>query len=90
MVFIKVCAKDENCKIGILKWMTRQIMINGHLSLMDLLGQHTDEVTLDDNDWFGYYEVGWNIMDLDALFEALNEKNLRIPNPKFNFEPHYT
>ena len=90
MVFIKVCAKDENSKIGILKWMTRQIMINGHVSLMDLLNQYTDEVTLDDNDWFSYHEVGWNIVDLDILFEALNEKNLRIPNPKFNFEPHYT
>ena len=90
MVFIKVFAKDENGKMEILKWMTRQIMINGHISLMDLLDQHTNELTLDDNDWFGYYEVGWNLVDLDVLFEALNEKNLRIPNPKLRFEPHYT
>ena len=90
MAFIRVCAKDENDKMEILKWMTRQIMMNGHVSLMDLLNQHTDKVTLDDNDWFGHHEVGWNIVDLDILFEALNEKNLRIPNPKLRFEPHYT
>ena len=90
MAFIKVLAKDENIKMEILKWMTRQIMINGHVSLMDLLDQYMDKVILYDNDWFGHHEVGWNIVDLDILFEALNEKNLRIPNPKFNFEPHYT
>ena len=90
MVFIRVCAKDENGKMEILKWMTRQIMINGHISLMDLLDKHTDEVTLDDNDCFGYHEVGWNMLDLDDLLKALNEKNPRIPNPKLRFEPHYT
>ena len=90
MVFIRVCAKDENSKMEILKWMTRRIMINGHISLMDLLDQHANEVTLDDNDCFGYHEVGWNLVDLDILFKALNEKNLRIPNPKLRFEPHYT
>ena len=90
MVFIRVLAKDENGKMEILKWMTRQIMINGHISLMDLLYRHANEVTLDDNDCFSYHEVGWNLVDLDILFKALNEKNLRIPNPKFNFEPHYT
>ena len=90
MVFIRVCAKDENGKMEILKWMTRRIIINGHISLMDLLDQHANEVTLDDNDCFGYHEVGWNLVDLDILFKALNEKNLRIPNPKLCFEPHYT
>lgn len=90
MVFIRVCAKDENGKMEIIKWMTRQIMINGHISLMDLLDKHANEVTLDDNDWFGYHEVGWNVVDLDILFKALYEKDLRIPNPKLRFEPHYT
>ena len=90
MLFIRLCAKDDKGKTEILKWMTRQIMKDGHMSLMDLLDKHTDEVILDDNDCFGYHEVGWNILDLDALFEALNEKNLRIPNPKLRFEPHYT
>ena len=90
MVFIKVYAKDENGKMEILKWMTRRIMINGHISLMDLLDQHANEVTLVDNDYFGYHEVGWNLVDLDILFKALNEKNLRIPNPKLQVEPHYT
>ena len=90
MVFIRVRAKDENGKMEILKWMTRQIMINGHISLMDLLDKHMDEVILEDNDCFCYHEVGWNMLDLDALFEALNEKKLRIPNPKLHFELHYT
>ena len=90
MVFIRVCAKDENGKMEILKWMTRRIMNNGHISLMDLLDRHMGEVTLEDNDCFGYHEVGWNLVDLDILFKALNEKNLRIPNPKLRFEPHYT
>ena len=90
MAFIRVCAKDENGKMEILKWMTRQIMINGHMSLMDLLDKHADKVTLDDNDCFGYHEVRWNMVDLDILFKALNEKNLRIQNPKLRFEPHYT
>ena len=90
MVFIRVCAKDENGKMEILKWMTRRIMNNGHISLMDLLDQHMGEVTLEDNDFFGYNEVGWNILDLVILLKALYEKDLRIPNPKLNFEPHYT
>ena len=90
MVFIRVCAKDENGKMEILKWMIRQIMNNGHISLMDLLDQHMGEVTLEDNDCFGYNEVGWNISDLEILFKALHEKDLRIPNPKLRFEPHYT
>ena len=90
MVFIRVCAKDENSKMEILKWMIRRIMNNGHISLMDLLDQHMGEVTLEDNDCFGYNEVGWNILDLDILLKALYEKDLRIPNPKLRFEPHYT
>lgn len=65
-------------------------MNNGHMSLMDLLDKHMGEVTLEDNDCFGYREVGWNILDLDILFKALHEKDLRIPNPKLRFEPHYT
>ena len=90
MVFIRVCAKDENGKKEILKWMTRRIMTNGHISLMDLLDRHANEVTLDDNDYFGYREVGWNLVDLNILLKASDEKNLRIPNPKLRFEPHYT
>ena len=85
MAFIRVRAKDENGKMEILKWMTRQIMINGHMSLMDLLDKHADKVTLDDNDCFGYHEVGWNMLVLDILFKALNDKNLGIPNPKLRF-----
>ena len=90
MLFMRLRAKDDKGKTEILKWMTRQIMKDGHMSLMDLLDKHTDEVILDDNDCFGYHEVGWNLVDLDILFKALCEKDLRIPNPKLNFEPHYT
>ena len=65
-------------------------MNNGHIILINLLDQYMGEVTLEDNDCFGYHEVGWNILDLYVLFNSLNEKDLRIPNPKVLFKPHYT
>lgn len=71
-------------------WMRRMIIDNGHVSLMDLLERYIHQVSLEDNDFVSYHDVGWNILDFDVLFVDNHENDLRIPNPKLHFKPRYT
>ena len=91
MLNIKIYAKTELDKKDVLDWMIRQLVLNGEISLIDLLDQYMDKVTIIDSDCCSYYEVGWNIVDLDKILLCRNNdhNDLRIPYPKIWFRACY-
>ena len=91
MLNIKIYAKTELDKEDVLNWMIRRLILNGEISLINLLDQHMDRLTIIDNDCCNYYEVGWNIVDLDEMLLCRNNDHsgLRIPDPKLWFRACY-
>lgn len=91
MVFIKVYAENESHKGLVLEWMINRIREKGDFSLYDLLVEHGDKLTIEDEDMFGWFDVGWNELDLDKLIIArINTNDLELPGPKYRFQKHYT
>lgn len=91
MVFIKIFIKDECNKNVILDWMIEQLLVNGDVSLIELLRQFIDNLTIENNDILSYHNVGWNMLDLPKIYEAKQSLgNLEIPEPKVRFCKHYT
>jgi hypothetical protein len=86
MMFIKVYAKNKPIKSIILDWLIKLLYAQRAVSLVDLLRQHMDDVSIEDNDILSYHDVGWNLSDLIRLCKARDESdNLEIPEPKFGY-----
>lgn len=91
MLDIKIYAKTKLDKKDVLDWMIRRLVLHGEISIIDLLDQHMDKLTIIDSDYCNYYDVGWNIVDLDEMLLYRNNdlSGLRIPDPKLWFRPCY-
>ena len=91
MIFIRIWVNSKEDKEKVLEWLVLEIMLNGHISVFDVLTEFEGILFVENNDIFGYHEIGWNVKDLGYLMAFKKDiENTEFPTPKINFEPHYT
>lgn len=92
MVRIRIFATNEQNKDTVVNWLIEQIIVKGHVGLIDLILQfQNNEVTIQDDDVMSYWDVGWNRNDLCDLFEVKHDTStMELLKPKYRYWPHYT